>query len=416
LLSILVVNVGSTSLKFKLLAFEPAELARPNGVPAEGRIEGIGRPVSRTRIKVGADVREEERGVADYAAALDHVLRALDLSGGSPGGGVASRRLSAVCFKPVHACPLPVGVVEMDEATLAAMEAMNSVAPAHNPPVIAAVRAFRALLPATPLLGLFEPDFHRTLPPEAWLESVPLAWVEAYGVRKYGFHGASHRYIAERAPDVLGVPAEGLKLISCHLGGSSSVAAVLGGRSRDTSMSFSPQSGLPQGARCGQIDPFIALYLIQARGLSVEEVAGTLARRSGLLGLSGVSAEFREIEAAAMRGEPDAERAISVFVYQVQGEIARMTVPLQGLEALVFTGGIGEQSPGFRRRVCDGLAHLGVRLDAGRNQAAVGCEAEISRSGSAVRVLTLPTDEELILGREAAGWLMRQPPGAARHG
>lgn len=400
---LLAVNVGSTSLKFKLLEFDAADLRAPRASLASGRLEGVGRPVSRFRIDAGGRVEEGETSLPGYDAALRMSLDALERAG--------TARPDAICFKPVHARDVPLEAVEMDEDVLGRMEEYAAVAPAHNPPVVAAVRAFRSMLPGVPLIGLFEPAFHRTIAPEVFTQSVPLAWIEEFGIRKYGFHGASHWYIAERTPAFLGVPAEGLRVVSCHLGGSSSLCAILGGRSVDTTMSFSPQSGLPQGARCGDIDPFSILHLMKDRGWSADRVADALMKDSGLKGLSGVSAEFREIQDAADAGDARAALAIRIFERQVQCEIARMSVATGGIDAIVFTGGIGERGARVRARVCEGIAHLGVRLDPEANARAIGVEAAIQAPESAVRVLVLPTDEEAIVARESAKVLLRRGVG-----
>lgn len=400
MLSILVVNVGSTSLKFKLFAFAPPEVDAPSGSLAEGRLEGIGRPASMFKIKVGDRVDSGATSLPDYESALARVLEAL-----RERGGQGIDRLSAIGFKPVHARDVPTSLAEMSEDVLGRMAEYNSICPAHNPPVIAAVRSFRKLLPDVPLLGLFEPAFHSTIPERAFTESVPAEWAAEFGIRKYGFHGASHRYIAGRAPEFFGVAADGLKLVSCHLGGSSSITAIRDGKSVETTMAFSPQSGLPQGTRCGTIDPFIPIFLMKEKGWSLEQTAEALSKKSGLLGLSGVSAEFREIQAAADAGDARARRAIDIFVYQAQCEIARMTVPLGGMNALVFTGGIGERGAATRSAICAGLAHLGVWLDAAKNEATVGVEGDIQSADSTVRVAVLPTDEELVIARDAARWL-----------
>lgn len=405
LLNLLVVNVGSTSLKFKLYIFDPADLRAPKSIPAEGRLEGIGRPASQFKITVAGKTEQGETSFPTYDAALKRVLDALAQGGKDAGADMS--RLSAICFKPVHARNVPLEAVVMDEDVLTRMAEYNSVCPAHNPPVIAAVRSFRAMLPDVPCIGTFEPHFHRTLAPEAFTESVPLEWIEEFGIRKYGFHGASHRYIAERTPEYLGLPATDLRIVSCHLGGSSSLCAIRDGKSVETTMSFSAQSGLPQGTRCGHIDPFIPIFLMKEKGWTLDQTAEALAKKSGLIGLSGVSAEFREIQQAADSGNDRARRAIEVYVYQTQCEIARMTIALEGMNTLVFTGGIGERGVETRAAICSRLAHLGVKLDPTRNSATNGIEGAIHSDSSAVRVLVLPTNEELIIARDAAGVLAK---------
>ncbi|MBI3735569.1 acetate/propionate family kinase [Candidatus Sumerlaeota bacterium] len=397
MIRVLVVNVGSTSLKFKLIVFDAKDLRTPAAVPAEGRLEGIGRPKSVYKMTIEGKIEQGETSLSNYDEALKKVLGALGAAGGE-----GMTNLSAIGFKPVHARKVPLDAVEMDEDVLARMAEYNSVCPAHNPPVIAAVRSFRKMLPQVPCIGLFEPAFHKTLAPEVFTESVPTEWIAEFGIRKYGFHGASHRYIAERTPEYLGIPASELKIVSCHLGGSSSITAIRDGKSVETTMSFSAQSGVPQGTRCGNIDPFIPIFLMKEKGWSLDQTAEALAKKSGLLGMSGVSAEFREIEEAAKSGNSRAARAIEVYVYQVQCGIAQMTVALEGMDTLVFTGGIGERGIETRAKICSRLRHLGVELDTAKNAAANGIEAAIQSAHSRVRILVLPTNEELIIAREAA--------------
>jgi len=401
MLKILVVNVGSTSLKFKLFLFDQADLKNPKLVAAEGRLEGIGRPKSVFKIRVGEKTDSGETAFANYEEALRGILDSL--SAADLGAGLGNlAELSAIGFKPVHAREVPLELAEMDEDVLGRMAEYNSILPAHNPPVIAAVRSFRKMVPGVPLLGLFEPAFHKTLAPHVYTECVPLEWIEEFGIRKFGFHGASHRYIAGRTPEYLGIPASELKIVSCHLGGSSSITAIRDGKSVETTMSFSAQSGVPQGTRCGHIDPFIPIFLMKVHGWSLDQVQEALSKKSGLLGLSGVSAEFREIQEAANAGNDRAQRAIDVYVYQVQCAIAKMTVGLEGMDTLVFTGGIGERGVDVRKAICERLKHLGVELDEKKNAEAVGVEAQIQRDGAKVRVLVLPTDEELVIARDAA--------------
>lgn len=398
MLTLLVVNVGSTSLKFKLFQFQESDLINPAAIPAEGRIEGIGQRSARYRITAGDQTKDAQMPIANYDAAIKLLLDSLK-------GGLSP--ISAVCFKPVHARDVPMQVCEMTDDVLARMAEYNVVAPAHNPPVIAAVKSFRKLLPGVPMIGLFEPAFHKTIAPHVAALPVPHEWQAQFGIQKYGFHGASHRFIAGRVPDFLTVTASELRIVSCHLGGSSSLAAIRNGRSVDTTMAFSPQSGLPQGTRCGSLDPFVMIYLMKEKGWSIDQVAEALSKRSGLLGLSGVSAEFREIEAAAKEGNDRARQTIKIFARAVQCAIAEMTIALEGMNTLVFTGGIGERSASFRSEVCKGLRHLGVEIDRDRNQATVGKDGAIESADSPVRVLVLLTNEELVIARDAARLLAK---------
>jgi acetate kinase len=393
-MNLLIANVGSTSLKFKLYEF-PSEK-----VLAEGRVEAIGRQRSPSSYRNCHGLsRAGEEPVADYPSAIRKAVGWLS----DPEVGVLKSldQLDAVGFKPVHGGKLS-GARRLDDATLAAMRELAVVAPLHNPIYLTAIGFFREVLPTTPLYGLFETTFHQTMPPEAYSYAIPKQWREELAIRRYGFHGASHWYISERVPQIIGRPAQGLKIISCHLGGSSSLCAIRDGRSVDTTMGFSPQSGVPQSARNGELDPFVVLYLIESQGYTTEQVRRALCDQSGLKGLSdGLSGDIPPLEAAAAQGNDDARLALDCFCYEVAKAIGALWVACGGCDVLVFTGGIGERGAPIRSRVCDRLACLGVRIDAGRNAAASG-ESTISTDTSATRVMIVPTNEEIIVARRIA--------------
>jgi acetate kinase len=419
---ILVVNVGSTSLKFKL--FSIASVKGTEELLAQGKVERIGQRTSNFEFcRRASQTVKGSKPFPDYLRAIQEMINFLTDASSSVLASV--EQLDAVAFKTVHAGYVPEAV-ELTDEVLGRMEEFSIVAPSHNPAYIRAIRTFRQLLPERPLIGLFEPSFHNTIPDYAYLYAVPLEWVERYGIRRYGFHGASHRYIAERVPEILGRPAKGLKLISCHLGGSSSIAAIKDGASIDTSMGFSPQSGVPHGSRPNDLDPFAILYLMKKEGWDVEQTANVLCTECGLLGLSGVSAEFKDIERAIAEGNKRAELAVNVFSYNIKKYIGAYIVALGGLDALAFTGGIGERSPNLRQRVCSGLEFLGIKLDKEKNLIASSLchserseestrrssrgapasgEADVSTPDSAVHILIIPTNEELIVARAAAALL-----------
>jgi acetate kinase len=399
-MNLLIANVGSTSLKFKLYEF-PSE-----NVLAEGKIEAIGRPRSPASYRNFRGERSSrEEAVADYPTAIRLAVGWLT----DPSLGVLGslEQLDAVGFKTVHGGPFS-GAVRLDDAVLQGMSDFAVVAPLHNPIYLTAIGFFREVLPAVPLYGLFETTFHQTIPPEAHSYAVPKAWREQLGIRRYGFHGASHWYISERAPQLLGRPADGLRIISCHLGGSSSLCAIRDGRSIDTTMGFSPQSGVPQSARNGELDPFVVLYLIESHGYTTEQVRRALCDESGLKGLSGgLSGDIPPLEAAAAQGNPDARLALDCFIYEVAKAIGALWVACGGCDALVFTGGIGERGATIRTRICERLACLGIRIDAERNAAPSG-EATISTSDSVARVMIIPTNEEIIVARRIAAKIEEQ--------
>lgn len=359
-MNILVPNLGSTSLKYQMLEM-PSER-----VLARGRCERV----------------------TDYRAAISEIQ-------------MGDAAIDAVAFKAVHAGPRYRGTFLIDEALIAAMEEYLPAAPAHNAIYLTGIRAFREVLPGVPLVAAFEPEFHATMPEYAARYGVPADWREHYGIRRYGFHGASHEYVAGRVPELLGRPGAGLRLVSCHLGGSSSICAIHSGRSIDTTMGFSPQSGLENATRHGELDVFAVLYMMERCGWSLEEVRRQLTRTGGLAGLSGVpGGDVRDLEQAAAAGNEDAALALEIFAYQVRKTIGAYAAALGGLDAVAFTGGIGENSARLRSRCCAGLDFLGIKLDAARNTNGAG-DRLVSSDDSAVAVLALATNEELIVARRA---------------
>src|SRR5713226_9257438 len=309
--------------------------------------------------------------------------------------------MAAIGFKSVHAQGL-TGVQRVDEHVLAAMEAYNDVAPAHNPPYVRAMRLLAAKLPHLPLVAAFETGFHADIPVAESLYAVPLEWVK-HGIRRWGFHGASHRYIAERTAKLLNNPEA--RIISCHLGGSSSLCAIEEGYSCANSLGFSPQTGLPHNNRVGDFDPFALPAIMRATGKTLDQVLDDLANRSGLQGLSGSSSgDLRDLEEQARPGCPVSQQAIDVFVASVRHYLGAYLLLLNGAEAIVFTGGIGENSVTIRAAICANLDWFGIYLDPLRNQEAKG-EAAIHSGRSRVQIWTMPTNEELIVARQAKALL-----------
>jgi acetate kinase len=279
------------------------------------------------------------------------------------------------------------------------MEEFIPIAPSHNPPYINAIKNIKQLLPGKPLVGLFEPAFHKTIPEYAYCYGLPYEWIEKYGIRKYGFHGASLRYVSERVIKILG--KNNLKQIICHLGGSSSICAVKRGKSIDTSMGFSPQSGIPHSTRPGDLDPFVVLYLMKKENLTVDDVIKKLSEESGLLGISGVSGEMKDIVESTKNANKRALLAIDTFVYNVKKYIGSYIAILEGLDVLAFTGGIGERSDLIREKICSGLEFLGIKIDAEKNKNVSKeiKEIDISSRESKVKILIVPTNEEIIVAR-----------------
>ena len=314
--------------------------------------------------------------------------------------------VDAVAFKAVHAGPDYRGTFRVDDGVLAALEQYLPAAPAHNAIYLAGIRAFRDRMPGVPLVAAFETEFHATMPESARAYGVPGEWRSA-GVAKYGFHGASHQFVSERVPEILGRPRDSLRLVSCHLGGSSSICAIDGGRSVDTTMGFSPQSGLENATRHGDLDVFAVLFMMERRGWGTAEVRGQLAATGGLAGLSGIAGgDVRDLEAA---GTADANLALEVFCRQVRKTIGAYAAVMGGLDAVAFTGGIGENSSRLRAGCCAGLEFLGLRLDGTANEAGAG-DRLVSTSDSPVAVVALATNEELVVARRA--WRCLRQGGA----
>lgn len=398
-MKILIANIGSTSFKYKLFDM-PAEQ-----VIARGGIERIGKDDARGWAQIGEHRQEVSEPIGDHGRAIEIALRQLT----DPQHGVLASpaELDAIGFKAVHAHNVS-GVQIVDDAVLDAMEAYRHAAPAHNPPYIAAMRMFRQVLPDTPQVAAFETAFHQTIPLARQLYAVPFEWYEQFGIRRYGFHGASHRYIATRSAELFG--RNDLRVISCHLGGSSSICAIKAGKSLATSMGFCPQSGLPQSNRVGDVDPSAYLVLKDKTGKSIEDLMTEAARRGGLLGISGVSNDVRDIEAAVGQGNDRAKLALEAFVENIRQHIGAYLLVLGGLDVLAFTGGIGENSATVREMVCAGLEFLGLRLDPQLNREARGVEQGLHKPGSPVQIWTIPTNEELIVARQSYDRLTNDSP------
>jgi acetate kinase len=394
IMKVLVANLGSTSFKYRL--FDMAG----ERVLARGGVERIGSPESKCFVEVGGVRTEATVKAKDHAAAVRLCLEQLS----DPARHCLKSRseLAAIGFKAVHAQGL-TGVQRVDERVLKAMEAYADVAPAHNPPYISAMRLLARELPQIPLVAAFETGFHETIAPAHRSYAIPLEWAEKHGVKRWGFHGASHRYIAERSAQLLGNPQA--KVISCHLGGSSSLCAIRAGKSVANTLGMSPQSGLPHNNRVGDFDPFALPVLLRATGKTLEQLLDDLAERSGLLGLSGFN-DLRDIEAAAARGEPRARLALDVFVGAVRHYLGAYLLLLNGADAIVFTGGIGENSSAMRAAICADLDWFGIALDSAANASAKN-EAPIHAASSRVQLWIMPTNEELIVARQAKELLER---------
>ncbi len=392
-MKIMVSNVGSSSFKYQIIDMDNETTL------AKGNIERVGKPNSFfTHYSRDRKIFEKEINVPDHNSAVKNAIETvLDSE-----FGVLKElsELSGVGFKTVFAKGI-TGSALINEEVIKALEEYIPLTPFHNPAYIASIRAFQKLLPGKPLVAVFETWFHETIPDYAYIFSVPYDWFEKYGVRRYGFHGASHRYISQRVPQFLGISNEGLKIVSCHLGGSSSICAIKNGKSIDTSMGFSAQSGVMQSNRCGDIDPFIIPYIMDKEGLNTDQIRNILATKSGMMGISGISGDMRDLLESANNGNERAILTINAFHYSIKKYIGAYSAAMGGLDVIVFTGGIGERSARSRYEICNGLEFIGVNIDVNKNETIKG-EGCISSDDSKVKVLVIPTNEEIIVACETA--------------
>lgn len=395
-MKILICNVGSTSLKYQLF-----EMTREQ-VLASGGVERVGQKEGRFYCKnhQTGETGEESASFPTHKEAISRMLEEL-----LKGALSSLSELSAVGFKVVHAKGVS-GVQLLTDDVLSKMEDFNCVAPAHNPPYLAAIAQFRAMLPDTPLIGAFETAFHQTMPPEAYLYPIPIELSRAHAIRRYGFHGASHEYLTTWVRDVMDDQPD-LKIVSCHLGGSGSLCAVKDSKSIDTSMGISLQTGIMNNNRCGDLDPYIIFYLVEECGMTLSEVKTMLQTKSGFYGMSGgISNDLRDIETAAEDGNDDAATTITSYCYQIKKYIGAYAAAMGGLDAIVFGGGIGRHSATVRAMSLAGLEFLGVKLDGYKNRTAAS-GMDISMPDSKVRVFVVDTDEELVVARKAMALLQK---------
>jgi len=392
-LNILVVNCGSSTVKYQLFRMEDEDRYE---VVARGIVERIGISGSRLEHRSALDTFVEERPVPNHRVALELVIAALTSGETRVLSGVGE--IDAVGHRVVHGGEKFTGSVLITDEVLEAIRACADLAPLHNPPNILGIEACQELIPGVPQVAVFDTAFHGTLPEYAYIYAIPYEYYEKYRIRRYGFHGTSHRYVAERAAKMMGRPLEELRLITCHMGSGVSFTAILHGKSIDTSMGFTPLEGLVMGTRCGDIDPAIVFFLMEKEGLSAKEVEEILNKKSGVLGISGISSDTRDIEDAAPHNHR-ARLTLDIIAYRAKKYIGAYHAILGGLDGLVFTAGIGENSPYIRKSICSGLEHLGILIDDERNTVRRK-EALISRDDSRVQVMVIPTNEELVIARD----------------
>lgn len=389
---VLVPNLGSTSLKYQLIEMDGEK------VLARGKIDRIGSAQAAVTIwDSDGNATQATTAIPDHRAAIKMLLRGM---GQLKLRGKQGRAMDAVGFKAVHGGVRYQGTFLVTDDMLNAMSDLIPSFPVHNPVYIQAIQIFRELLPDVPLVAAFETGFHITIPEEACVYGIPYEWTEKYGMRRYGFHGATHRYVSERVPVILGRSPVGLRLIACHLGGGASVCAILDGKSVDYSGGFSGQSGLEGATRNGELDAYGMTYLMEKENLSTARIREVLCTRGGLLGISGLSGDMRDLEEAAAKGHQRAALAIKVFVYHVKKYIGSFAAAMGGVNVLSFAGGIGENSSYVRQQVCRGLEFLGIHLDEEKNRAPGTGDRVLSRADSPVLVLLVYTNEEIIVARE----------------
>ncbi len=393
-MNILVINAGSSSLKYQLLNPETQQ------VLAKGLCERIGIDGKFTYKPEGKQaVKEADVAMPTHNEAIKAVLDALvDKDNGVVG---SMKEIDAVGHRVVHGGEKFAKSVLITGEVMAAIEECNPLAPLHNPANIIGIKACQALMPDTPMVAVFDTAFHQTMPAEAYMYALPYEYYEKDKVRRYGFHGTSHKYVTQRAAAMLGKPLEELKLISCHLGNGSSIAAVDGGKSVDTSMGFTPLAGLPMGTRCGDIDAGILQYLMNKYGMDIDKMLNVLNKKSGVEGLSCVSSDFRDLETAAEKGDQKAALAQKKFAYEVRKYVGAYAAAMGGVDAVIFTAGVGENDKTIRSMVCEGLEYMGLKLDEAANDVR-GKETVISAADSKVKVLLIPTNEELMIAIDTA--------------
>ncbi|MBR3035656.1 MAG: acetate kinase [Firmicutes bacterium] len=391
-MKVLVINCGSSSLKYQVLEMENEELL------CKGLVERIGIEGSVIKHeKIGMDKWVLETPMKDHKDAIGHVLNALT----DPDHGVAKSmdEIGAVGHRVVHAGEKYAGSVLITDDVIKALEECIDLAPLHNPANLQGIAACKALMPNTPMVGVFDTAFHQTMPAESYLYALPYEYYTKYGVRRYGFHGTSHRYVSMKAAEMLGKKPEDLKIITCHLGNGASLAAVKNGKVFDTSMGFTPVAGLVMGTRCGDIDPAILGFVAAKEGKDLAAMDKVINKESGVYGLSGVSSDFRDVENAANEGNEQAATALKVYAHRVKSYIGAYMAEMNGCDAIVFTAGLGENGITMRKAICEGMENLGIELCDERNNVR-GKDTVISKDSSKVKILLIPTNEELMIAKD----------------
>ncbi len=391
-MKVLVINCGSSSLKYQILDMTNETLL------CKGLVEKIGIDGSViTHEKIGMDKFKLETPMANHEDAIAQVLAAIQ----DPEHGVVKdmSEIGAVGHRVVHGGEKYADSVLITEQVMKDIEECCDIAPLHNPPNIAGINACKALMPNTPMVAVFDTAFHQTMPPESYLYAIPYEYYTKYHIRRYGFHGTSHKYVSRRAAEMLNVDLEDLKIITCHLGNGASVSAIKHGKCIDTSMGFTPLEGLVMGTRSGDIDPALVTYIREKENLPQGKANEILNKKSGVLGISGVSSDFRDIEAAVAEGNERAALALKVFAHKVRFYIGAYIAEMNGCDAIVFTAGVGENDITMRELICHDLGNLGIKLDPLKNKIR-GKETIISADDAKIKCLLIPTNEELMIAKD----------------
>lgn len=391
-MNVLVINCGSSSLKYQLMNMND------ESVLAKGLVERIGIEGSQLKHEVPGKEKETIKvAMKDHKEALGHVLDAIV---DEKIGAIKNlSEIQAVGHRVVHAGEYYSESVIITEDVMNRLEECIQIAPLHNPPNIIGIKAIQELIPGVPNIAVFDTAFHQTMPARSYIYPIPYELYEKHKIRRYGFHGTSHRYVSQRAAEMLGKDIKDIKLISCHLGNGASVAAIDGGKSIATSMGFTPLEGLAMGTRSGDIDPAIVTFIMEKENMDINQVNDLLNKKSGVLGISGVSSDFRDIEEAAAAGNKRAELALEAFDDRVKQYIAAYAASMGGVDAVIFTAGLGENSASNRMSICEGLEFMGISIDENLNNVR-GKEVVVSPEGSKVKVLVVPTNEELMIARD----------------
>ena len=397
---VLVINSGSSSIKFEL--FEMPE----KQVQAKGLLQRIGEGSSELKYKIGGTEQTNNRPVKDHADGLKMIIDAL--TDKTHGGLKDISEIGAVGHRVVHGGEAFAETTVITDEVVKAIEEHVALAPLHNPPNLLGIKVARELLPGVPQVAVFDTAFHHTLPERAFIYAVPYELYKEHRVRRYGFHGTSHRYVAARAAAMLGKPLHEANLITCHLGNGCSMAAIREGRSIDTTMGLTPLEGLVMGTRSGDIDPALIAYLERVTKMSVAQIDNLLNKKSGLLGLSGLSNDVRTILAAEGEGKVRPGLALEIYCYRIKKYIGAYTAAIGVVHAVVFTAGVGENSSVIRARVLEGMEPLGYTLDQKKNEQAIGKELDIATADSRIRILAVPTNEELLIAQDTYDVTHRQ--------